>query len=121
MALNFDTRTVQAQLSESERRAWFDTNWGKIESIIFNTMTIGIREITEDNAEKFYTRYVMAYRAQGWDLFYDLEFVKAMVGLKTNASTKTDAAFKKDCMSYLMEYATTTVNHEKVYGSPNKD
>lgn len=78
-------------------------NWDKLhdgakESIIFHTMLVGINKITEDNYQEFYKRYVQLNRSNGWDLkdnYLTPEDVHNAVGLHTNASTLTQAAFRK--------------------------
>jgi hypothetical protein len=77
-------------------------NWDKIhdgakESLIFHTMFLGINRITEENYKDFYKRYVQLNRANGWDEPHYLtpEDVHNAVGLHTNASTLTPAAWRK--------------------------
>jgi ribosome biogenesis protein Nip4 len=77
------------------------------EAIIFYTMTIGMREITEKNWEQFYNRINFWEKINGTSLyirkrkkmqplFVTKEDVQRMIGLKTNASTKSLTQFKKD-------------------------
>ena len=78
-------------------------NWGKLhdgakESVIFHTMFLGINRITEENYQEFYKRYVQLQRANGWDndeLYLKPEDIHNAVGLSTNASTFTPAAWRK--------------------------
>lgn len=84
----------------------------EVESLIFNTMTIGINKLTADNYRTFYTRYCMYYASKGYERFYDLAFVKSMIGLHTNASTITDAAFMKLCATNLIEAAQRQTDSE---------
>lgn len=74
--------------------------------IIFLTMTIGMREITDKNWKQFY------YRVYAWERIVGVQFykgntkklipmyitkddVKRMIGLHTNAGTMTSTQFKK--------------------------
>ena len=75
----------------------------KPESIILSTIIVGIREITEDNYEKFYNRLHLIESKNGaffWkgkkEDYITMSDVKKMIGLKTNASEKTRARFLKD-------------------------
>lgn len=69
------------------------------QTCIWMTMHLGINPITEENYQKFYDRYVEYMTAYGenekfWSL-KSADDVKARIGLSTNASKITDAAFKK--------------------------
>lgn len=74
-------------------------------SIILYTMSVGLSEITEKNYEQFYnrihlleisngTQYVT--RATHKPIYTKLKDVKKMIGLTTNASTKTRSRFLND-------------------------
>lgn len=93
---------------------WDENNRMKpeVESLIFNTMTIGINKITADNYQTFYVRYCMYYASKGYETFYDLAFVKSMIGLHTNASPISDAQFKKQCIENLVSVANLKLNKE---------
>ena len=72
------------------------------ETIILSTMFVGFKSITEENFEKFYNRLNLLEKVNGAFLYKDrkpsyiqLEDVKRMVGLHTNANDKTRAAFLK--------------------------
>ena len=106
MSLDFNLVNVQPQLEMNtvERGDFFKAAWdsGKLESLIFNTMTIGINHLKdEETVNKFWHRYVTYYTAAGYDLYYDRAFLLSMIGLRTNASTITDAAFKKEVLERL--------------------
>lgn len=72
----------------------------KTEQIIWLTMSVGIGRITEKNWEKFYTR---AYAWQRINNHDSDNIIKAKdvydhIGLRTNASSLTDAKFVKKLM-----------------------
>lgn len=96
-------------------------NWDKIdpsrrESVIFGTMFLGVNPITEDNHEEFYKRHVKFYHAQGWEPFLTLEDAHNAVGLGTNASTITPAAFNKKLVQLMESWATARVKKERANG-----
>ena len=78
----------------------------KPQEIIYFTMYIGMREITEKNWEQFYnrvhlhqvikgTQYYNEVRKKLVPSFITKEDVKRMIGLKTNASSYTKSKFLK--------------------------
>lgn len=117
MSLDYSFVNVRPDLplDSEERKEWFNEQWvsGKLESLIFNTMTIGINHIKDETtARKFYARYLKYYAACGYDTYYDLDFVISMVGLRTNASTITDAAFNKELIEALERRTTVMLKGE---------
>lgn len=79
---------------------------GRIEAIIFATMITGIPNITEDNYEQFYNRLHLVETIHGSFFLKTVrgkhvadpirkEEIKAMIGLKSNASTLTKSQFLK--------------------------
>lgn len=83
----------------------------EVESIIFATMAVGINKITEDNYIEFFRRYVMYRYANNYgEPFFDLAKVQEMIGLSTNASTFTDAAFRKLLTDHLLRAANKVVD-----------
>ena len=91
---------------------------GFTETIIFATMTTGMNSITEGNWEKFASRIFMAMKTQGFPSFRQTDtdkpektetlsrdavkwLVWRHIGLKTNASTLTEAQFRKNCWRVL--------------------
>lgn len=72
-------------------------------TIIMATMSVGLGSITEKNASEFYMRLHMletvfgAYRrdGEGNDHLFTLKEVRAHIGLTTNVSNETNAAFHK--------------------------
>lgn len=106
MSLNYDMREVRPDLaigSEERKQWWKDFDWNKFQSLVFNMIPLGINDLKDPVV--FYDRYVMYYTANGYDLYYDFAFVKEMQGLRANVSPKTDAAFNKECVRYLQEFA----------------
>lgn len=94
------------------------------EVIIFSTMYLGINAITEATAEKF------AVRTEAWQMAFGplasqwagdkwtprpitLQDVRRHIGLRTNASQLTDAAFRKHLAETLLRDAETTVLRDK--------
>jgi hypothetical protein len=89
-------------------------NWDKVnpqaqESLIFGTMFLGVNPITEENYKEFYKRHVTFYHAQGWKPYLTLADVHNAVGLATNASQITPAAFKKKLMECLSEWGNAMI------------
>lgn len=83
--------------------------------IIFYTMTIGMREITDKNWEQFYNRVkiwelingVRYYKENTKKLvpiYTTQEDVKRMIGLKTNASLINASKFKKQLFESAEHY-----------------
>jgi hypothetical protein len=121
MSLNFDVSTMKnynvlttliepcaSQNSEAHRK-WHPVT----EALTFLTMGIGMNTITKDNWKDFYNRVNFWERTVGPQLWRGdiprddprnritpLE-VYMHIGLRTNASSKTDAQFLKDCYASL--------------------
>tara|TARA_R110002153_G_scaffold23856_3_gene76656 strand:- start:2304 stop:2696 length:393 start_codon:yes stop_codon:yes gene_type:complete len=89
------------------------------ESLVWMSMFIGMREITEKNWEQFYWRTRLlevttgAYRQMGTyddddkiiareEQFFTKEEIKSMIGLSTNASEMTKAEFYKNKIKDLI-------------------
>ena len=79
---------------------------GRIEAIIFATMITGVPNITETNYEKFYNRLHLVESINGCFFYKEFrgkrkpnpitkEEIRAMVGLKSNATTLTLQQFLK--------------------------
>lgn len=64
-------------------------------TIIFHTMMLGVPRITHHTYRLFYRRYYMYCLVAEWEPQYAEGDVEALIGLSTNASSITDAAFKK--------------------------
>lgn len=91
MALTFDYGACNDTLTDEHYSRW-------IEYVTFNTMFVGMPEITELNYSQFIMRVMMFNAARG-DCVYNTsqltEAVLPFIGLRTNASPYTDAAFVK--------------------------
>jgi hypothetical protein len=80
--------------------------------LIWASMLVGLPTITEKNAERWHKRLATveahngAYRSRdGEDVFFTLDEVKAHIGLSTNVSTETDAAFRAKIKRWEAEKA----------------
>jgi hypothetical protein len=71
-----------------------DEAWEMTKAMIFETIPVGMDEITEDNAFDFWVRSCMIRTLDGWPCF-TLDEVKRYIGLKTNASRRTKVQFRK--------------------------
>ena len=86
-----------------------DENWPWIQAVIFDTMAVGIPQITESNYKEFRRRQFMARVALNYspkeltELAETLteEFIHSLVGLHTNASSLTVTAFNKKLISNM--------------------
>jgi hypothetical protein len=81
-------------------------------TLIWASMLVGLPSITEANAERWFKRLATveahngAYRSRdGEDVFFTLDEVKAHIGLSTNVSTETDAAFRAKVKRWEREAA----------------
>lgn len=86
--------------------------WAITEAIIFRMINVGMGGITKKNYEKFFVRLNMVEAVYGcllvrWEGVRKIELpitladVKRRIGLSTNVSTETDAAFKKKLINAL--------------------
>lgn len=104
MALTFDTTAIaDKSILHVEREG--KSYWSPlVERMSFATMLVGINDIKdEDAADKFYKRY-RAYLIAGGtpsSTYMSLETVRKFIGLRTNAGTYTDAAYKKRLIEWL--------------------
>lgn len=104
MSLNWDATKAEH---------WEDLDWDKKESLIFATMAVDMGEITEKNYEEFFKRYVMFCDATGQTRYLTLADVKSAIGLHTNVSTSTPAAYKKRLYGIIERHADDVVWYEK--------
>lgn len=105
MALNYDLREIKDYKKLWERSEITQENTQMKEpyrTIIFCTMIVGMREITEENCSKFLERVSFVEKTQGSFFYknkkplYILEKdINRMIGLKTNASLLTKTQFIK--------------------------
>lgn len=95
-----------------------DENWPLVQNVIFYTMSVGINEIKASNVKEFRRRLLMMQQGlnTAWPEMkeyadrYSLEFLESLIGLATNASTKTVSQFNKDLLSN-MESRIYTLTH----------
>lgn len=87
MALTWKLETAP-ELSDEASKA--------LETVIFTTIAVGMNRITEENYMEFYSRYRQYWMAGGRSgADFNLAQLKEMIGLTTNASTLTPAAWRK--------------------------
>lgn len=102
MALNYDLTRVKDYKklwNRSDERLEMKEPY---RTIIFCTMIVGMREITEENCSKFLERVSFVERTQGSffyknrkPLYISEKDINRMIGLQTNASLLTKAQFIK--------------------------
>jgi hypothetical protein len=99
MALTYDLTAI-ADWSDLTKGA----EWSKTEALIFATMSIGMDEITADNAGEFYARIKILEGAiesfvsviEDGDMrsyFFTVEDITRRIGLSTNGGRETRAKF----------------------------
>ncbi len=91
MALTWDQTAVSDDVKT-------EADWQITESLIWGSMTVGLREITDANAATWGKRLHMIALVYGSDVKYviPLAEIKRRVGLRTNATTWTDAQFRTE-------------------------
>ena len=105
MALNYDLTLIKNYKKLWERSEITQENTQMKEpyrTIIFCTMIVGMREITEENCSQFHERVSFVEKTKG-SFFYknkkplpiSEKDINRMIGLKTNASLLTKAQFIK--------------------------
>lgn len=126
MALTWDTKAVKDsdKIGPSSGDEWHVT-----ETIIFACMYLGIMTIVTDDTAQAFTRRMVAWettfgvnlrfikaeteRGSGPDAYADrpitLADVRKRIGLRTNASSKSEAAFTKELGQRIMANAAYTV------------
>lgn len=109
MSLDFDTTALADQSVTSRWDEKGVEHWSEPTTcIVFATMSVGINHITEENWVKFYERYVAINMSLGYEPgsnYITLEMVRQHIGLKTNASTYTDAEIKRRITRFTLETA----------------
>ena len=105
MALNYDLSQIKDYKKLWERSEITQENTQMKEpyrTIIFCTMIVGMREITEENSSKFLERVSFIEKTKGSffyknkkPLYITEKDINRMIGLKTNASLLTKAQFIK--------------------------
>tara|TARA_R110000824_G_scaffold108432_5_gene255418 strand:+ start:530 stop:889 length:360 start_codon:yes stop_codon:yes gene_type:complete len=83
------------------------TERNKTHTLVFATMSIGMKEITKKNYKKFYHRY-LAFLPMLWEQprpEITLEDVRRRVGLTTNASKKSHDGFLRQVGKHYLDAA----------------
>lgn len=98
MSLNFSFENV-ANYEEVTTHPADDTRWHPVaDALVWLSLFCGYQEITLKNVDKVISR-IMTYQAVGGSYFRGMyitpQDVRRFVGLKTNASTMTDAQWAK--------------------------
>lgn len=106
MSLNYDLSKINPIAICYNNGNRDDGLTGATQSLIFYTMSAGFCQITEGNAADFYARLCVLrklfgpmYRTPDGPLEVTPQDVIAHIGLRTNASTQTDATWRK----YIMD------------------
>lgn len=102
---------------KEEYGTYADQLRGEIRAVIFYMIPIGINYIKDEAvAATFYRRMVMYWSVKGWEPEPEITFelLTKLVGLSTNVSPKTDAAFRKDCVRWLDERAEQKTMQEVI-------
>lgn len=93
------------------------------ECLIFASMNVGFGRITEKNWKNFYKRLAVyerlfgSFRVKYVDggaerLYYTPAEIKAHIGLSTNVSDETDAAWQKRIMKYALQDAERDIKND---------
>ena len=82
----------------------------RLNAIIWAMLVVGLGSITEKNWKKFYQRLWIYEKVMGpvIEIPYTAKEIKAYIGLSTNVSTESDAAFFKK----VKRWNTEAVAHE---------
>lgn len=106
MALHWDTTAVNKDAftwDENERSEQYGQ---ELETMVWNTMFLGINKVTADNWKDFYARYVIFnWDRKPADLFVTPDMCKRWIGLSTNATNYTRAAFNKGIIERMEKWA----------------
>lgn len=109
MALTFDYKECDQELLTDEHYE----RW--TEYVVFNSMFVGMPHITQQNYSLFVMRVMQFNAATNSGIKDAWELTKAVlpyVGLRTNASPMTDAAFAKELKrrsEYTMQQIRTSI------------
>jgi len=116
MALNWDLGNIEN--FKSVCRNDDESLREETELLIFYTMHLGINSITESNVKKFTLRFRMFEVLHGMSKWRNVNgerinaisdtLIKNHIGLKTNASSLSDAQFNKNMLRQLVREAEAT-------------
>lgn len=110
MSLSYDIREVAEQFKAE------GDQWSVTETLIFTTMAVGINRITERNVDAFIERVMVLQEVNGplmttWDgtsvqpRSITAQEIRDRIGLSTNASAMTAAAFRKQVADLVFKNA----------------
>ena len=119
MALHYNTTGIPESITTSP---FNKDEWHPVTHyLMFSTMTIGMGEITKQNAPEFFRRVAIIQKIYGPALTYrdplnkerveayvTLEDITNHIGLKTNVSTISKAEFNKKALAILEDRAVDT-------------
>lgn len=119
MSLDWDITKVK-----NSKEIKTDEEWPITEGLIFLTMNIGIREITEENCREFLTRIRVVERVYGPTFSRSTENgpeprpvtlldLQRRVGLITNASKLTKIQFLKNLSNVLYDNIEREISYEE--------
>lgn len=93
--------------------------WSKTEALIFSTMSIGMNQITADNANEFYARIKFLEGAigsfvsvDGNDYFFTVADIQRRIGLHTNGNRDTRTRFMNRLAKNLMADYDRVANYK---------
>jgi hypothetical protein len=117
MSLDYNLLNVRTDLplESKERDEWWEgIDWNTFTSFVFASIPVGIHHIKDEaTAEQFYLRALKYYRVSFCEKPpFNYAFVKDFIGMSTNVSTKTDAAFKQSLLENLSEKVNTILRKE---------
>ncbi len=104
MPVNWNAERIRdyAELHANEEQRYIT------EALIWRTVSIGINEITERNAEEFAVRCHMYQEVySGMDITY--ADIHRRIGLRTNAASITTAAFNKGMITAMRDTAARNI------------
>lgn len=116
MSLNFDASNIENKEILTEKLGSGREVWSQeTQSMVFATMYLGIPKITDETAGEFYRRYRMYATAQGQPQpgFLTENHVRQYIGLSTNASKITMAAFNKILLDVMQESVDKQLTNER--------
>jgi len=114
MSLNFNYKSIDDALVNHPGNA--EEHHPVFEALVWMSMVCGYNKITKDNAAKIYERIKASQAMHGAlvrkkresnttsAVYITQRDVEAYIGLTTNASTLTDAAFAKRVLEWMKDF-----------------